>query len=176
MTAAKIPSLDALPVQGVEDDLQTVIQARQKLNASFVMVEQICAAPSGLPAELRIKMNSIRFHIATGLSAIDSFLYMGYPSTSSAGEVPNLRESISNHIEAIRQARPAWNAWLATEKPPEAPDPLPVASALDPIADVVMQTLPSSALKTTSEPTPLRTYLTIGGVALGALVLWKLLD
>jgi hypothetical protein len=51
-----------------------------------------------------------------------------------------------------------------------------VASALDPIADVVMQTLPSSALKTTSEPTPLRTYLTIGGVALGALVLWKLLD
>lgn len=174
----KIPSLDALPVQGVSDDLQTAIQARQKLNASFTMVGQILAAPSGLPAELRNKMTAVRFHITTALSAIDSFLYMGNASTSKAGDVPNLRLAISNHVAAIRDAKPAWDNWLKTEKPPEAPAPIPKAGAIDPAAAAAAldQAKPKSALESVSSPTPLRTYLAIGGVALGVLLLMKIAD
>lgn len=175
--ATQIPSLDALPLQGVDDDLQTVIQARAKLQASFTMVGQILAAPSGLPAELRNRLNSVKFHITTGLSAIDTFLYMGNPSTSSAGDVPNWREAVKNHIVEIHQAKPSWDNWLKTENPPEAPPPLPKQSALDPFAAeaVVDEAIKATAaLESVSEPTPLRTYLVIGGIALGVLVLLKL--
>lgn len=173
-----IPSLDALPVQGVDDDLQTVTQARAKLKASFTMVGQILAAPSGLPAELRSLMNVVKFHITTALSAIDSFLYMGNPPTSPAGDVPNWREAVKNHITAIRQARPAWNNWLLTVKPPEAPPPLPKESAIDPAAAAAAIDAAAkapSAFEEMSKPTPLRTYLVIGGVAVGALLLLKLM-
>jgi len=173
----KIPSLDALPVQGVISDLQTVIQARQRLKASFIMVCTIQAAPSGLPAELKNRMGTIRFHITTALSAIDDFLYMGKSTTAKAGEVPNLMLSIQSHVEAIRAARPAWDAWLKTESPPEAPAPLPKVSSIDPAAAWAGATVkPASALESMSSPTPLRTYLAIGGVALGALLLMKLVD
>jgi hypothetical protein len=173
-----IPSLNALPVVDVDDDLQTVVQARAKLKASFTMVGQILAAPSGVPSELRARLNNIKFHITTALSAIDSFLYLGNPPTSLVGDVPNWRESVDNHIREIRQARPAWDNWLLTAKPKEAPAPLPKQSALDPVAaaGVINEgTKAPSSLEEMSKPTPLRTYLVIGGVALGALMLLKLI-
>jgi hypothetical protein len=169
----KIPSLDALPVQGVDDDLQSVISARKKLKATYTMVGQILTAPSGVPSELKTKLNNIQFHVKTALSAIDSFLYMGNLSTTPAGDVPNLRTAIQNHITAIRQAKPAWNNWLKTEKPKEAPAPLPKVSAIKPGAGVPVQK--QSALETVSKPTPLKTYLVIGGIAVGAIVLLKLM-
>ena len=175
----KIPSLDALPVIGIENDLQTVIQARQKLKASFIMVGQILAAPSGVPAELKIKLTNARFHLTTALSAIDTYLYLGHPPTDQAGEVTNLMTCIKNHIQELRAARPAWNNWLKTENPPEAPAPLPPQSAIDPVAAaqaIDKATQPKSALESMSKPTPLRTYLTIGGLALAALVVWKIAD
>jgi len=174
----QIPSLDALPLPGVDDDLQTVTQARAKLKASFTMVGQILAAPSGVPAELRNRLNSVKFHITTGLSAIDSFLYLGNPPTSQVGDVPNWREAVKNSIREIHQAKPAWDNWLRVENPPEAPPPLPKQSALDPIAAAAAideATRAPSAMESLSQPTPLRTYLVIGGVALGALLLLKLM-
>jgi hypothetical protein len=176
----KIPSLDALPLPGVDDDLQSVVEARAKLQASFTMVGQILAAPSGVPAELRNQLNNVKFHITTGLSAIDNYLYMGNPSTSAVGDVPNWREAIKGHIAAIRQAKPAWDNWLTVEKPPEAPLPLLKESALDPAAataaiDKAANTSGSSALESMSSPTPLRTYLVIGGIAVGAIMLMKIM-
>lgn len=175
MSLTKIPSLDALPVVGIDDDLQTVIQARQKLNASFIMVGQMLDAPSGVPAELRAKLNAVRFHITTGLSAIDNYLYMGHDGSDTAGEVPNLTQCIQAHIEALRQAKPAWDNWLSTAKPPEAPAPLVAnANSIEPGSIEALMT-PESALDLTA-PTPLTTYLAIGGIAIGAFILWKVLD
>jgi len=174
MATTKIPSLDALPITGVDDDLQTVIQARQKLNASFVMVSQILNAPSGVPSELRAKLNTVIFHLTTALSAIDSYLYAGRPASDMAGEVPNLMDAIKSHVQALRQAKPAWDNWLKTAKPPEAPAPL-VANATSIVPAIETLVQPKTALKLT-EPTPLTTYLTIGGLAVGAFILWKILD
>lgn len=175
MTLTKIPSLDALPVVGIDDDLQTVVGARQKLNASFIMINQILDAPSGIPAELKSKLNTVLFHITTGLSAIDSYLYMGNASSDTAGEVPNLMACIKSHGVALRLAKPAWDNWLNTVKPPEAPAPLVVsANSIDTTPPAALVT-PKTALELT-EPTPLMTYLAIGGIALGAFILWKVLD
>lgn len=174
----QIPSLDALPVVGIQDDLQSVVQVRQKLQATFTMIGQMLAAPSGVPSQLKIQLNNVKFHVTTALSAIDSFLYMGNASTSQAGEVPNLRDAISNHVDAIRAARPAWDNWIKTAQPPEAPPPIPKVGAIDPVAvakTIDEQTKAPSALETVSEPTPLRTYLAIGGVAVGALLLLKIM-
>lgn len=174
MAVTKIPSLDALPLPGIEDDLQTTVQVRQKLQASFTMVGQILAAPSGLTPELRVKLNAVKFHLTTALSAVDDFLTMGNPPTTPAGDVTNLSLCIKNHVVAVRDAKPAWDSWLKTEQPPEAPAPLVKVGAIDPFATPAAQ--PKSALESVSAPTPLRTYLTIGGVAVGLLVLWKVLD
>lgn len=175
MALTKIPSLDAMPVVGIDDDLQTVVAARQKLNASFIMINQMLDAPSGVPAELRAKLNAVRFHITTGLSAIDSYLYTGHDASDSAGEVPNLMLCIQQHADALRQAKPAWDNWLKTAKPPEAPAPLVAnASSIDPTSLESLVT-PEAALDLAA-PTPLMTYLAIGGIAVGAFILWKVLD
>ena len=177
MAVTKIPSLDALPLPGIEDDLQTAIQARQKLKASFNMIDQILAAPSGVPSDLRLQLTSVKHHITTALSAIDSFFFLGNPPETPAGSVTNLMLCIKNHVAAIRQAKPAWDNWLLVEKPPEAPEPLPKQGAIDPAAAAAAVTVqPTSVLESMSAPTPLSTYLTIGGVAIGLIFLWKVME
>jgi len=175
---AKIPSLDALPVIGIEDDLQTAVQARAKLKATYIMVAQILAAPSGLTPMLKMTLNSVLFHVKVALSTIDKYLGEGHPSNDQVGGVPNLMAAIKLHIGMIRQAKPLWDAWLKTEEPPEAPAPLPKAGAIDPFkaAAVVASATPkASAFEGMSKPTPLKTYLTIGAVAAGVLILMKLM-
>lgn len=173
MTVA-IPSFDALPVVGIDDDMQTVIQMRQKLTASFMMLGQILNAPSGVSADLKLKLNSVLFHLTSGLSYIDDYLHSGYSSDDMAGEVPNLMDSIKSHIDALRLAKPSWDNWLKTAKPPEAPAPL-VSNGNSIEASGAPAVTSGDAIGFTA-PTPLSTYLAIGGIAVGAFILWKILD
>jgi hypothetical protein len=175
----KIPSLDALPLKGIDDDLRSVQSTRAMLKATMVMVGQILTAPSGLPPMLKLHLNNVKYHITAALSLIDSHLYTGGSTLEPAGKIDGLTEAIDNQIASIRLAKPEWNNWLKTMKPKEAPKPIPKASALDPTAAKKKKSEESalnseeSALSSISKPTSLKTYLIIGGLGLGFYLLWK---
>lgn len=171
----KIPSLDLLPLQSIDDDLQTVRTARQRLNASYTILGQILAAPSGLSPILKTLLNNARFYFTTALSLIDSHLYLGKSDLDAAGTVKDLMSTIKNSSQAVREAKPEWDIWLKTVNPPEAPAPLPKMGALSPFAAAAsFESPPSkSSLDSLSAPTPMATYLVIGGLAAAFLLLWN---
>jgi len=171
----KIPSLDALPVQGVISDLQTVIQARPaEGQLHHGVYDPGCAVWPSSRAEEPDGHDPVSHHDGP----------VSHRRLPLHGEVDDREGRRGAQPDAVHPVarrgdprRQTGDAWLKTESPPEAPAPLPKVSSIDPAAAWAGATVkPASALESMSSPTPLRTYLAIGGVALGALLLMKLVD
>jgi hypothetical protein len=105
-------SLDQLPVQGIDDPAMTVWDARDRLLTTKVILEALLNAPFGLTAELRQRIEDIRFHVINGLGFIDAFRRMGYNVRQGYAEVEGLIPALEGHQAAIRRARGIWRAWL----------------------------------------------------------------
>jgi hypothetical protein len=182
LTSQQIPSLDLLPVQGIENPMQTLKSAREKLKATLLILNSIINSPQGLPADLRISMNNVRFHVVSGLQLIEDYLFQGNLITDNVLKVKGLHESLLNHITALKKAKPSWNQFIAAERgdiqatSEMLPGLVPQTSAIDPYAQVKAKQSAESAMESMTKPTPLRTYLAIGGIALGVLVLWKVMS
>jgi hypothetical protein len=180
LASQQIPSLDLLPVQGIDNSMQTLKSAREKLKTTLLILNSIINSPQGLPADLRLVVNNVRFHVVSGLQLIEDYLFQGNLITDNVLKVKGLHESILNHISELRKAKPVWNQFIATERgdvqaaSEMLPGLVPQTSAIDPYAQVKAQQSAESAMESLTKPTPLKTYLTIGGIALGVLLLWKI--
>ncbi len=174
-TAPFAYSLDMLPVSGVSDPTQTVGDARGRLSQTSTILQALLTAPFAMTQDLRQAIDNIKFSVVNGLYLIDGAYSKGFNLKQPYVDIPGLTAAIDNHLTAIAKAKPLWTAWLKDAKVQwKTGDPaLPIE------ASKTVPLLPNGValpglLESAAAPS-LKDYVAIGVVAVGALLLIKLL-
>lgn len=161
---ATLYSLDMLPVVGIENPAQTVNDANAALKSTLSILDGIDKAGYGLSAAVEQELTNVRFHVVNGLSFIDAHLRRGGLSSVAYNVVIGLPAAISDHINAIKKAKPTWNSWLLSARTNRDPT---TDVALPPYQPVISNNSLSSVGGEITKPLALADYLGIGVVAAG---------
>jgi hypothetical protein len=108
-------NIGMLPLAGTDDLTLNVRQFHAIWRSSLRIVDGIRVGPYDVSKHLRVSLDSLRFHLATCVAAIDGFIRSGGDWNDSAMEIPHANDYIHLYLQELLKAKALWNAWIDGE-------------------------------------------------------------
>lgn len=109
----KFRTLDLLPLPRFSDPTLTVVAARSKWNETLKIVDNMRNASMTLGSALHQSLDNLRFHVFTGIRALQGFFELGGSGLDTVTSVEGYTTILGLFEKELAKAKKLWTLWKA---------------------------------------------------------------